>query len=180
MIRTQPYEFVHDVEKNAVETDPNLGVGDSSDWLPGWIRESCIKYAAGGDWTLNVREVADLNQLLIAVRMRTHRLCGERDAASRAADAATLKKRDPLYLVGGQIGSTCVDVFARREEAEGRILRYIFEDENDHWIGKLSKNQRTILETLRAAKQTAEIIIDYYNSVAHEDHKWFITTTELS
>jgi len=100
-----------------------------------------------------------------------------------SVDAASLhpivQRGDALYLVGGKKGSPFADVYALKEDAEQAILRYIFDDENDHWIGKLNAEQRCILWTLKTNNTPFEVILNYYNSVSTHDDQWILTTTDL-
>ena len=90
-----------------------------------------------------------------------------------------VQRGDALYLVGGKQGSPFADVYAKKSDAEQAILRYIFDDENDHWIGKLNSEQRCILWTLKTNNTPFEVILNYYNSVSSHDDQWILTTTDL-
>lgn len=78
---SRDYDFIHAAEQATVEHDPNIGLGDVSKCLPGWIKTLCQANAAGRDHSLSAGSLGALLHTLIAARVRQHRLIGERDAA---------------------------------------------------------------------------------------------------
>jgi hypothetical protein len=79
---------------------------------------------------------------------------------------------ESVWLVGERIGDKTADVYASRKDAEDAILGYIFDDEDEHWIGKLNAEQRCILWTLKTNNTAFDVILSYYNSVAED--KWVL------
>lgn len=102
---------------------------------------------------------------------------------TESVDAASMhpivQRGDTVYLVGGKRADAFADVYAAKEDAERAILGYIFDDEDNHWIGKLNAEQRCILWTLKTNNTPFEVILNYYNSVSTHDDQWILTTTDL-
>lgn len=101
-------------------------------------------------------------------------------ADDKAVELHPLVQRgDTVYLVGGKKADAFADVYAVKEDAEKAILGYIFDDEDEHWIGKLNAEQRCILWTLKTNNTAFEVILNFYNSVASCDDQWILTTASL-
>jgi hypothetical protein len=64
--------------------EPNIGAGDESKCLPGWIRSFCEWLEAGKGVTLSHNAVSALAHTLIAARERAARLVRERDELRRS------------------------------------------------------------------------------------------------
>lgn len=92
--------------------------------------------------------------------------------ADRASVQSIVHRGDSVWLVGERIGDKTADVYASRKDAEDAILGYIFDDEDEHWIGKLNAEQRCILWTLKTNNTEFDVILNYYNSVAED--KWVL------
>jgi hypothetical protein len=90
-----PAELIEQV----LQREPNLGEGDASKCLPGWINTFCKKFEERQGYTLSHEGVNALCHTLIAARFRAERLVRERDALAaeleqlRAAVDSTV--RDP-------------------------------------------------------------------------------------
>ena len=101
-------------------------------------------------------------------------------ADDKAVELHPLVQRgDTVYLVGGKKADAFADVYAVKEDAEKAILGYIFDDKDEHWIGKLNAEQRCILWTLKTNNTAFEVILNFYNSVASCDDQWILTTASL-
>jgi hypothetical protein len=72
---------MHPCEARTLAAEPDLGSGDVSKCLPGWIKTLCEKFEAGEGYTLSPSAVSALAHTLIAARVRCHRLIKERDEA---------------------------------------------------------------------------------------------------
>lgn len=77
------------------------------------------------------------------------------------------EKEITVYLVGGQ-----ADVYASKDIATASIMRSIFDDENDHWIGKLTSGEQDIV---RALKDQPKLAIDAYNRFSKVENQWCIS-----
>lgn len=75
------YDAVHRRESQVWEAEPELGAGDVSICLPGWIKTFCQKFDEGKGYELSHNAVSALAHTLIAARVRCHRLIEERDEA---------------------------------------------------------------------------------------------------
>lgn len=84
-----------------------------------------------------------------------------------------------IYLVGARKRDVFADAYEREEDAQNAILRYIFDDPNDHWIGKLNTEQRSCLSVLRSTGQPFNTILHYYNTVAKPEDQWVLSTVQL-
>lgn len=101
--------------------------------------------------------------------------------------ACSIKKGDYVFLVNGRACSLLSDVYMSENDAQDLVTRIIFDLDNEgngeniepYYVKKLKPNQRTILNTLRNAKVDFDVLLDYYNSVAGEDDRWFVSRTIL-
>lgn len=111
---------------------------------------------------------------------------------SQSADAesskCSIKKGDDVFLIGGRAGSAFANAYMLEKDAQEAILSKIFDEEDDdtdgedvdsYYVKKLKPNHRKILHTLRNAKVDFDVLLDYYNSVAGEDDRWFVSRTVL-
>jgi len=85
-----------------------------------------------------------------------------------------LDKPTEVWLVGG--GSGLPDVYASEADAIAAVMSYLFEDEDDHWLGKLSASKQQIVRLLRDHPQQA---IEAYNEFVADEDKWFVTEEEV-
>ena len=67
--------------RQVLENEPELGSGDESKCLPGWIDSFCEWYEKGEGQTLSKQAVTALFHTLLAARERARRLVRERDEA---------------------------------------------------------------------------------------------------
>lgn len=72
---------MHPAERRLLDAEPDLGAGDASECLPGWIESFCGWFEKGGPVTLSPAAVSALAHTLVAARVRAERLVRERDAA---------------------------------------------------------------------------------------------------
>jgi hypothetical protein len=73
----------HPVIKQVLDREPELGAGDASKCLPGWIETFCKNWEAGVGITLSKAAAGNLLHTLIAARQRNRRLVKERDELRR-------------------------------------------------------------------------------------------------
>jgi hypothetical protein len=112
---------LHPLEIETREAEPNIGSGDVSKCLPGWIKTFCEKFEAGDGYTMSHAAVNALAHTLIAARARCERLARERDEArnanSKLLDACelTLKK----IRIGGNYAELWRVVMAACRDAKG-------------------------------------------------------------
>lgn len=71
----------HRIERASREREPDIGHGDESLCLPGWIHTICEKFAEGNGYILSHSALEALGHTLIAARARAERLVRERDEA---------------------------------------------------------------------------------------------------
>lgn len=69
----------HPVIQQVLMREPDIGAGDESRCLAGWLDTFCNKWAVGEGITLNHAATGALLHTLIAARQRTRRLVQERD-----------------------------------------------------------------------------------------------------
>jgi hypothetical protein len=69
-----------------LEREPDLGAGDESKCLPGWIDSFCKWFREGRGATLSHAAVSALAHTLIAARQRARRLVRERDEARNSGE----------------------------------------------------------------------------------------------
>lgn len=62
-----------------LETEPNLGSGDASKCLPGWIKSLADDYDKNVEITFSHNSVGALLHTLVAARQRSERLVRERN-----------------------------------------------------------------------------------------------------
>ena len=101
--------------------------------------------------------------------------------------ACSIKKGDYVFLVNGRACSLLSDVYMSENDAQDLVTRIIFDLDNEgngeniepYYVKKLKPNHRKILHTLRNAKVDFDVLLDYYNSVAGEDDRWFVSRTVL-
>ena len=99
----------------------------------------------------------------------------------------SIKKGDYVFLVSGRAISSLTDVYMSEKDAQDTVIRIIFDLDNEgngeniepYYVKKLKPNHRKILHTLRNAKVDFDVLLDYYNSVAGEDDRWFVSRTVL-
>ncbi|MGC1273918.1 MAG: hypothetical protein WBC44_09440 [Planctomycetaceae bacterium] len=72
---------VETVTQQVLDREPDLGAGDESRCLPGWIESFCRKWEAKEGMTLSHAAVGNLLHTMIAARRRTQRLVKERNEA---------------------------------------------------------------------------------------------------
>lgn len=63
--------------------EPDLGSGDASKCLPGWINTFCKKFEEHQGYQMSHAAVGNLCHTLIAAKLRAERLVRERDDAIR-------------------------------------------------------------------------------------------------
>jgi hypothetical protein len=79
--------FYNAVERATLESEPDIGSGDCSKCLPGWIETFCAKFQAGGGYMMSHAAVSALAHTLIAAKIRCERLVRERDEAKMGKSA---------------------------------------------------------------------------------------------
>ena len=84
-----------------------------------------------------------------------------------------------VWLVGASESDFFADVYANELAAEKAILGYLFEDEEDYWVGKLNTEQKCILHTLRTNGGDFKTILYAYNSFCEADRQWHIREAEV-
>lgn len=70
---------MHPVVRDAIAAEPDIGSGDASKCLPGWLNSFAEKFQAGEGWDMGPSCVRALFHTLIAAQQRTARLVRERD-----------------------------------------------------------------------------------------------------
>ena len=70
-----------------LDAEPNLGSGDESKCLPGWINSFCEWFEKGEPVTLSHSAISALGHTLIAARERARRLVKERDEIRRQLES---------------------------------------------------------------------------------------------
>lgn len=88
----------------------------------------------------------------------------------------TLQK---VWLVGSSESDIFADIFASEESAQKAVLGYLFEDADDHWVGKLNAEQKCILHTLRTNGGDFKTVLYAYNSFCKPDDQWHVREAEV-
>lgn len=71
---------------DAVLAEPDMGSGDESKCLPGWINTMATAYSKNEGYTLSPSAVGALLHTLLAARQRTRRLVKERNEHRNQTD----------------------------------------------------------------------------------------------
>ena len=79
---------MNETEQKIIANEPNIGSGDTSICLPGWIKSFCEAFEAGKGMNLSHNAVRALCHTLIAGRVRVERLVDERNELQRFYDDA--------------------------------------------------------------------------------------------
>lgn len=76
-----PADKEHPLIAQVIAGEPDIGSGDESKCLPGWLNSFCEWFEKGEPRTFSHGEIRALCHTLIAARQRARRLAKERDEA---------------------------------------------------------------------------------------------------
>lgn len=104
-----------------------------------------------------------------------------------SAMKGTAERGDDIFLVGDSPGSLFANAYILEKDAQEAVLSIIFDHDEEidgddgcsYYVKKLKPDQRIVLTTLRNAKVDFDVLLNYYNSVAGEDDRWFVSRTVL-
>ena len=87
-----------------------------------------------------------------------------------------MEREMKVWLVGSKKNDSCPEVYAEESLAIRDVMKYIFEDEDEHWMNKLDPEAQEIVKALVLEPALA---IKAYNRFAPEDAKWTIHEAEV-